>query len=112
MNQYVWDAVSFAGVLTRRLKEVAARRKFELGRLVTTSGVRETLEPCDVITAFCRHATGDWGKLPEHDLAENELALATEGRLFSEYYSRRGVKFWVITESDRSVTTVLLPSEY
>jgi hypothetical protein len=112
MSTYAWDTAAFARELSQRLNAEAARRKFELGRLVTTPGVQESLSPSDVITAFCRHATGDWGTLCEHDRAENEFSLATEGRLFSEYRSQGDIKFWVITEADRSATTVLLPAEY
>jgi hypothetical protein len=56
--------------------------------------------------------SGDWGELDEEDLAANERALIDGSRLFSIYYSSSYVKFYVITEWDRSVTTVLLPHEY
>lgn len=55
---------------------------------------------------------GDWGDLDVHDRQANEDALVNEARLFSKYTSNPGVSFWVITEWDRSQTTVLLPSEY
>jgi hypothetical protein len=59
-----------------------------------------------------RHATGDWGDLDEDDKAENELSVGEGFRILSAYTMERGVKLWVISESDRSVTTILLPSEY
>jgi len=59
-----------------------------------------------------RHHRGDWGDLDEEDKAANDQALIDGGRLFSAYHSATGIKVWIITEADRSATTVLLPSEY
>ena len=59
-----------------------------------------------------RHVTGDWGDLDEHDRQENELALQKGLRLFSAYQTSKGVRVWVITEWDRSATTLLLPEDY
>jgi len=59
-----------------------------------------------------RHQAGDWGDLDTHDRQENERALQHGGRLFSQYHSNAGVKFWIITEADRSSTCVLLPEDY
>jgi hypothetical protein len=59
-----------------------------------------------------RHARRDWGEIDSEDWNANDRALLHGGRLFSAYHSARGVRFWVITEADRSVTTVLLPEEY
>ena len=64
------------------------------------------------MNALDRHAQGDWGNLDREDWAENELALREGFRLFSVYLSRNDVKFWIITEADRSITTILLPEEY
>ena len=63
-------------------------------------------------SALRRHATGDWGELNTEDRLANENALLRGHRLFSAYHSAAGVKFYVITEWDRSVTTVLLPEDY
>ncbi len=54
----------------------------------------------------------DWGELDQEDIDENNRALQHGSRLFSSYHSSTRVKFWIITEWDRSVTTVLMPSEY
>jgi hypothetical protein len=89
-----------------------APAKFPLGRTVITPGALETLHPDDVQAAICRHAAGDWGALDEQDRTENELALREGYRLFSTYYDRSHRRFWIITEADRSSTTVLLPEEY
>jgi len=59
-----------------------------------------------------RHASGGWCDLDEHDGRENELSLAQGFRILSAYRDRSGTKFWIITEADRSVTTVLLPEDY
>ena len=59
--------------------------------------------------ALTRHAAGDWGNLCDEDRRENELALQEGHRLLSAYQADDGTKFWIITEADRSVTTVLLP---
>ncbi len=59
-----------------------------------------------------RHLDGDWGDISEEDREANNLALQNGGRLLSAYRMGSGVKLWVITEADRSVTTVLLPDEY
>lgn len=88
------------------------RRPFELGRLLSTPGALEELDPQDVMQALSRHAQGDWGDCCPEDWAENDFALGKYLRLFSVYRDRRGTKFWIITEADRSATTILLPSEY
>ena len=62
--------------------------------------------------AAAHHLAGDWGEVDEDDRAENDLSLREGFRLLSAYRTKHGVKFWVITEADRSATTVLLPSEY
>src|SRR5206468_11061601 len=90
----------------------SSQPKFLLGRIVATPGVLSALTSEDIQTALSRHVTGDWGDLDEEDRRENELSLANGFRLLSAYRSKAGVKFWVITEADRSVTTILLPEEY
>jgi hypothetical protein len=86
--------------------------KFPPGRPVSTPGALETLNPEDIYKCLLRHVQGDWGDLSEEDRQENELSLREGFRLFSVYHDRNGTKFWIITEADRSVTTILLPSEY
>lgn len=66
----------------------------------------------DVLRCLQRHQAGDWGNVDEHDRQANESALIEGTRLFSVYHSSQGRKFWIITEADRSVTTVLLPEDY
>jgi hypothetical protein len=86
--------------------------KFTLGHVVATPNALANLTPQDVQRALRRHAVGDWGDLCEEDRRENELSLLQGFRLLSAYHAANGIKFWVITEADRSVTTVLLPEDY
>ena len=87
-------------------------RKFKLGQVVATPGVLEELTREEIASALSRHASSDWGDLCNEDKRENELALKEGFRILSAYMSSRCKKFWVITEADRSATTVLMPEEY
>lgn len=86
--------------------------KFPLGQTVITPSARDTLNPEDVVSAIARHASGDWGEVDEHDRRENDYSLTQSLRLLSVYHDRNNVKFWIITEADRSATTILLPEDY
>jgi hypothetical protein len=90
----------------------ATDKLFFLGRIVITAGAHDTLERADIAEAMGRHAHGDWGDLKPDDLEQNALALREGGRLFSAYQDRQERKFFIVTEADRSVTTVLLPEDY
>jgi hypothetical protein len=92
--------------------ELHHRQKFPLGQVVITANALAIIPPAEVNAALARHASGDWGELCREDKSENERALNGEGRLFSAYAAKDGPRFWIITESDRSVTTVLLPADY
>jgi len=85
---------------------------FRLGRLVATPNALAELSEEDILTGIQRHQAGDWGDLDEHDRQENELSLKQGFRLLSVYHGKNGTKFYIITEADRSVTTVLLPEDY
>ncbi|MCH7728278.1 MAG: hypothetical protein IH991_17635 [Planctomycetes bacterium] len=86
--------------------------KFPLGRTVSTRNALNTLHQQDVLVALRRHVRGDWGEVDDHDRHENELSLRKGFRLMSVYRDRHDTKFWIITEADRSATTVLLPEDY
>lgn len=91
---------------------IEASPRFDLGQLVATPGVLEMVPQDELMKAVSRHLTGDWGDLDAEDKQANEDALKHGSRLLSAYHTASGTKFWIITEWDRSVTTVLLPSEY
>ena len=86
---------------------------FSLGRTVQTPYAKEELHrlnysPLDLLR---RHMSGDWTEMDVEDQQSNREAIIEGSRIFSAYIIQ-GVKFWVITEADRSSTTILLPSEY
>ena len=83
-----------------------------LGQLVMTPAAAAALAQPDVVTALRRHASGDWGEVDDDDRRANDAALTDGTRLLSAYTSAGGTSFWIITEADRSSTTILLPSEY
>lgn len=85
---------------------------FPMGRLVATPGALHAVLNCEISAAVNRHLAGDWGEVGKEDRAENNHSLKHGHRLFSVYRTESGVKFWIITEADRSATTVLLPEEY
>ena len=85
---------------------------FRLGRIVATPNALRALSQQDMLSAIKRHQAGDWGELDEHDRQANDRALTDGTRLFSVYRSVNGKRFWVITEADRSATSVLLPEDY
>lgn len=84
-----------------------------LGQLLATPGALSVLERNRVrlFDLIKRHQAGDWGDISPDDWAANDLAVAQGGRILSAYLTSGG-RFWVITEADRSATTVLLPEEY
>ena len=86
--------------------------KFSLGAVVITPNAQSTIHPEDVRTSLSRHVRGDWGDTGPEDTAENEFSLGKNLRLFSVYHDRAGIKFWIITEADRSSTCILLPEDY
>ena len=88
--------------------------RFALGQVVATPGALEALAEAGQLPQefLHRHIVGDWGEIDEHDRQANERAVHGGDRIFSSYLTKKGTKVWVITEYDRSVTTLLLPSEY
>ena len=90
------------------------RPLFPLGQVVATPGALAALETAGQAPYefLVRHVCGEWGDLVEEDIRENELALQEGHRLFSAYNTKDGTRIWVITEWDRSVTTILTPLEY
>jgi hypothetical protein len=85
-----------------------------LGGTYATPGAVAALEEAHQTPAelLSRHEAGDWGEVGPEDWEENELSVREGFRILSAYTLKTGVKIWVITEADRSVTTILLPDEY
>ena len=87
--------------------------KFDPGRLLATpAALRAIPKKMWEEALLRRHLRGDWGDVSKADWQCNEQALKTGERLFSAYHTPDGRKFWIITEADRSATTVLLPEDY
>ena len=94
---------------------LASQARFSPGQVVMTIGVDELVQQgrLNPTPYLRRHLHGDWGDLSGDDRRLNDAALASgEDRLFSSYQVMPDLKLWIITEWDRSVTTLLLPSEY
>jgi hypothetical protein len=85
--------------------------RFPLGQVAITANASLRLSTEEVMTALSRHASGDWGDLCPEDTLANDQALNDGDRLFSAY-GQGEERLWVITEADRSITTVLLPDDY
>ena len=87
---------------------------FPLGRVLATPGALHALQTANAepLHYLARHAAGDWGDLDAEDRAANERALCTGERILSAYQLADGQRLWVITEADRSATTILFPDEY
>lgn len=86
--------------------------KFSPGRIFITRAALQVLPSFEVFSALARHLAGDWGEVGEEDWQANEAALVRGERILSVYKTSDGTKFWIITEQDRSLTTILLPSDY
>jgi len=93
-------------------EEVSAPSLFNLGQLFITSNAQEQISETDVFRALDRHAAGDWGEVGLEDWQLNDQALIEGSRLLSVYWSMSRKRFWIITEADRSSSTVLMPEDY
>src|ERR1039458_7296373 len=82
--------------------------KFRLGKIVSTPNALDRLTQDDILLAIGRHQAGDWGNVDTHGHAANERALIEGTRLWSVYHAGNGIKFWLITEANRSYTNVEL----
>ena len=90
----------------------SAWRTLELGQIVATSNAASQLPSSAILISLGRHCSCDWGDVCEEDREANEFALINGERIVSVYHTGAGVKFWIITEWDRSITTVLMPEDY
>jgi hypothetical protein len=91
---------------------MAALSFYDLGELAATDGAVAALGESGIVRALNRHLACDWSEMDEHDRRANEAALENGGRILSAYRAGDGTAVWVVTEADRSTTTVLLPDEY
>jgi len=87
---------------------------FRLGQLYATPGALDALKQSgqSVLGFLSRHLRGDWGEVCKEDWELNDQALVEGTRLLSAYKTSKNDRLWVITEADRSATTLLLPDEY
>src|SRR5437899_12699595 len=88
--------------------------RFALGQTYITPGAEEALQIAGqtAIEFLRRHMSCDWGEVSEVERSENDASIRAGDRLLSAYATAKGQAIWIITEGDRSATTVLLPSEY
>jgi len=93
---------------------IAVNKPFPLGQVLATPAALALLGKCGESPSefLDRHVRGDWGEVDEHDRQANEDALVDGERLLSAYRTKLGEKIWIITEADRSATTILLPDDY
>jgi hypothetical protein len=86
--------------------------KHRTGKAIITEAAAEVLDLDEIFVALGRHEQGDWGDMPEEDIRANDHALELGGGFHSCHTTKDGSRFWIIAESDRSVTTILLPDDY
>jgi len=84
----------------------------QLGRVVITPNALGAIQSEDIARAILNHSQGNWGEVCPEDAQENNRSLVEGCRILSAYSDRQGRKFWIITEGDQSVTTILLPEDY
>jgi hypothetical protein len=101
-------------IYTKEVNQHEEEGKFPLGQLVGTPGALEALTRTnqEPVALLQRHWRGDWGDLEDEDKEENEFSLSQNLRILNAYTLNDGTRVWIITEADRSATTILLPEEY
>lgn len=112
MFRYVFSSL-ISATLFFEIKTMV-ETKFSLGKIVATPGAIEALNESGQTPEFFleQHAAGDWGTVDDEDWQLNDQAFKEGSRILSAYQTLKGTKIWIITEHDRSVTTILLPSDY
>lgn len=90
------------------------KSKFPMGQIVATPASLQAIQDAQQtpLEFLSRHGQGDWGEVGKEDWDANDAALVEGTRLLSAYRTSKSVRIWIITEWDRSVTTILLPDEY
>ena len=92
--------------------QLQASDRLPLGKIVMTQGLAAEVAESEYLAALRRHESGDWGDVCADDRAQNQWAVTHQARVMSVYKTASGTTFWIITEADRSIMTLLLPSEY
>ncbi|MFC1909709.1 hypothetical protein ACFLXC_00210, partial [Chloroflexota bacterium] len=113
----IFLSISGANLLGKETIMFVVNPTFPLGQLVMTRGVNDLVAEDEAFAKFVteslnRHVKGDWGNLTDEDKQENELSLKEGFRILSAYEENGLPKIWIITEADRSATTILFPDEY
>lgn len=90
---------------------ITVQSKFPLGQIVITPNAMTSVTAEDINDGLRRHASGDWGNVCPEDAEQNDEALQIGERILSAY-GEGSLRFWIITERDRSVTTILMPEDY
>jgi hypothetical protein len=106
---------NLADVWTGEMQDIKpSQNLFQPGRVFLTPGAKDALVEAGELPSkyLVRHLAGDWGEIPPEDAKENELSVREGYRILSAYGLKTGTKIWIITEADRSSTTILLPEEY
>lgn len=100
--------------ITRSTNKTELVRLFSLGQVVATPGALEAMDQyaINALDLIQRHQSGDWGNVPPGDAEENMRSIENGWRILSSYPINDDQTIWIITEADRSVTTLLLPEEY
>ena len=93
---------------------IASKPLFSLGKVLLTSATNAMFceGSLDVSELINRHVSGDWSDMCDDDIESNKDAIANGFRVFSSYKLSESQNIWIITEADRSITTILLPDEY
>ena len=113
-----WRKIAMASALLSPRKSINPPTPdfplFKLGQVVATPAAIDLLRSLALNPLFylSKHAFGDWGQIDDHDREANRAALKDGSRLLSSYTLNRNDRLWIITEADRSSTTLLLPQEY
>ena len=95
-----------------KMQSISNDRKFGLGNIYVTRAALGVLTITDMNNSLQRHVRGDWGNVGSDDWESNDIALSEGERLLSVYQSAAQEVYWIITEWDRKLTTILLPSDY
>jgi hypothetical protein len=110
-DDFDWTGLILPPLGLSVLRQVNRAKKFDLGRLFVSPKAAKLISPDEIIYAVARHTAADWGVLNADEWERNDVALRTGARLVSCYQAANGLRFWLITDANRSITKVRLPAE-